>query len=138
MSLLSIFWNLFWWTYDNLNYNYIDDIAKELSDLEINKMKKGLVVKKKLKKENKYIYFRIALPKTQQNNWKISCFITMTQWRKRMSYHWIFYKINWKTNNYWVRNYKHLWKNDLWYDEFEALWEKCYKWHWWLYNWNTK
>jgi len=130
MSLVKIFNALFWGKYKNLDYNYYNDIVIELEENEIKSLLKWFVIKKKINtKTKKDIYVRIALPKTQQNNGNISCFITMTHNWKRMSYHWIFFKDNWKTNNYGIRKYKNLWKNNMGYDDFEALGEECFKWH---------
>lgn len=138
MSLIWLFNSLFWDNYNNLDYNYYKDILSDLTENEIKNIKRWLIVKKNLFIWNKKIYYRLALPRTQQNNWNISCFITLTQNQKRMSYHWIFYQDSGNTRNYWIRKYKHLWKNDLWYDDFEGLWEECFWWHWGLYDWNMK
>lgn len=138
MSLLDIFWKLFWNDYSNLNYNYYMEILPDLTEDEIKKLTNWIVIKKQLRVDWKSVYYRIALPRTQQNNWNISTFITITCGDKRMSYHWIFHQNNGDTKNYWVRKYEYLGKNDLWYDDFKSCWEECFKGNWWLYGGNIK
>lgn len=132
-----LFWN--WNNYDWIESNYYNDIHKYLTQAEIeqiiNRFKKWLshyIDKQKIVNWEK-LQIRIKFLHKQTNSWCISVLITVTNHykKKRKSFHWIFREKCWNLHNYWVYEYKHSWKNSIWFDEYiQDKKEKCFNWHW--------